>query len=160
MALVVSRSSTVSPPHGDLVLSVVSIRASPNLDILGMKFGGKLTFEDNVRGITSRVSQRIDILRLVKHIFVDSVLPCCYFAFVLPIIEYCSPVWGSAAECHLQLLEGHVYSVPRLCPDQCFMSLCLRRRVAGLSVLYKVNSTLYAGTRSIICASSTSIFLA
>ena len=29
-ALVVRRSKTVSPPHGDLVLSGVSIRASPN----------------------------------------------------------------------------------------------------------------------------------
>ena len=24
----------------------------------------------------------------------------CSFAFVLPIVEYCSRVWGSAAECH------------------------------------------------------------
>ena len=35
--LVVSRSRTVSPSHSDLVLSGVSIRASPNLDILGVK---------------------------------------------------------------------------------------------------------------------------
>ena len=34
-ALVVSLSRTVNPPHGDLVLSGVSICASPNLDILG-----------------------------------------------------------------------------------------------------------------------------
>ena len=48
-------------------------------------------------------------------IFVDtSVLLRCYFAFVLPILEYCSLVWESAAECHLQLLEGKVYSVARL----------------------------------------------
>ena len=33
-ALVVSRSRTVSPPHGDLVLSVVSIRVSPKRDII------------------------------------------------------------------------------------------------------------------------------
>ena len=33
-ALVVSRSSTVNPPHGDLVLSGVSICFCPNLDIL------------------------------------------------------------------------------------------------------------------------------
>ena len=32
-----------------------------------------------------------------------------------------------------------MYSVVRLCPDQ-FLSLCHRRRVAGLSMLYKVNS--------------------
>ena len=43
-ALVVSRSRTVNPPNGDLVLSGVSIRASPNHDILGVKFDSKLTF--------------------------------------------------------------------------------------------------------------------
>ena len=55
----------------------------------------------------------------------------CYFAFVLPILEYCCPVWGSAAEYHLQLLA-------RLCPDLSFL-LCYRRHVAGLSMLYEVN---------------------
>ena len=140
-ALVVSRSRTESPPHGDLVLSGVSIRVSPNLDILGLKFDSKLTFEDHVRSNVSLVSQRIGILRLVRRIFVDtSVLLRCYFAFVLQILEYCSPVWGSAVECHLQLLERHVYSVARRGPDQSFLSLCHRRRVAGLSMLYKVNS--------------------
>ena len=88
----------MSPPYGDLVLSGVSIRASPNLYILGVKFCSKLTFEDHVRGIVSRVSQRIEILRLVKRIFVDScTLLRCYFSFVLPIVEYCSRVWGSAS---------------------------------------------------------------
>ena len=84
----VSRSRTVSPPHGDLILSGVSIRASPNLDILGVKFDRKLIFEDHVRGIVSGVSQRIGILRLVKRIFVDtSVLLRCYFVFVLSFLE-------------------------------------------------------------------------
>ena len=100
-ALKVNRSSTVNPPHGDLVFPGVSICASPNLDILGVKFDSRLTFEDNMRGIVSRVSQRIGILRLVKRVFVNtSVLLRCYSAFVLPILEYCSPVYGSAAECH------------------------------------------------------------
>ena len=36
-ALVVSRSRTVNPPRGDLVFSVVSIRACPNLDILAWR---------------------------------------------------------------------------------------------------------------------------
>ena len=113
-AIVVSRSRTVNPPRGDLVLvwSGVSIRASPNLDILGVKFYSKLTFEDNVCSIVSRVSQSIDILRLVKRIFQDtSVLLCCYYVFDLPIFEHCFSECGSAAECHLQLLVRHVYSV-------------------------------------------------
>ena len=130
-ALVVSISRTVNPPHGDLVLSWGFIQASPNRNILGVKFDNKLTFEDHVRGVVCRVSVRIAILRLV-HIFVDtSVVLRCYFAFVLPILEYSSPVWGSAAECHLQLLERQVYSVAILCSDQSFFSLCHRRNVAG-----------------------------
>ena len=71
-------------PQGDLVLSVVSIQVSTNLDILGVKFVSKLTFEEQVRGIVCSVSQRIGILILLKRIFVDtSVLLRCYFAFVL-----------------------------------------------------------------------------
>ena len=67
-----------------------------------MKFDSKLSFEDHVRDIVSRVSQRIGILKLVKRVFMDtSVLLRCYYAFVLPIHEYCCPVWGSATECQL-----------------------------------------------------------
>ena len=140
-SLVVSRSRTINPPDVDLVLSAVSIRASPNLDILGVKFESKLTFEDHMHGVVSSVSQRIGCLRLVKCIFVDNCLLLrCHFAFVLQILEYCSPVWWSAAKCHLQLLDRQVYSVARLLNDHSFLSLCHRRRVAGLSMLYKVNS--------------------
>ena len=77
-ALVVSISRAVNPPHGDLVLSGVSICASPNLYILAVKFDSRLTFEDHVRSIVSHVSLRIGILRLVMRVFVDtSVLLRC-----------------------------------------------------------------------------------
>ena len=51
---------------------------------------------------------------LCGYLFVASLLRC--ICSLIP--EYCSPVWGSAAECHLQLLERQVYSVARLCPNQ------------------------------------------
>ena len=38
------------------------------------------------------------------------------------------------------VFERQVYSVAMLCPDQSFLSLCRRRRVAVLSMLYKVIS--------------------
>ena len=60
----------------------------------------------------------------------------CYYAFVLPILEYCSPAFWSAAECHVRLLERRVYSVVRLCPDQTLLSFCHRRHVAVLCLLY------------------------
>ena len=106
-----------------------------------MKFESRPTFEDHVLGIVSRVYQRIGILRLVKRVFVDtSVLLRCYYAFVLPILEYCSPVWGSAAKCNLHLFERQVHSVARLYHNQPFLLLCHRRHIAALCMLYKVNS--------------------
>ena len=120
-----------------------------------MKFDSKLTFEDHVRRIIYSVSQRIGILRLVKHVFVDtSLLIRCYFEFVLPILEYCSPVWGSVAECQLQLLERQVYSVAKLCPDQSFLSMCHRLRVAKPSMLYKLIPTLIT-----VCSASFHLLL-
>ena len=75
-ALVVSRSRTVNPPHSDLVLSGVSICASPNLDIPGVKVDSRLTFEYHACSIASRASQSIAILILVKPVFVDTELRC------------------------------------------------------------------------------------
>ena len=94
----VSRSRTVYPPHGDLGLAGVPILSNPSLDILGVRFDCRLTFDSHVRGIVSRVSQRIGILRMVNGVYADtSVLLRCYYAFILPILEYYSHVWGSAA---------------------------------------------------------------
>ena len=70
----------------------------------------KFTFKDYVRGIVSRVSQIIGILRLVKRIFVDtSVLLRCYLSFVLTILKYFSLVRGSVAESPIQLHVRQVY---------------------------------------------------
>ena len=36
------------------------------------------------------------------------------WAFILPVLEYCSPVWMSAATSHLSLLDRVVSQVGRL----------------------------------------------
>ena len=75
---------------------------------------------------------------LCGHLCIASLLLC----ICSPNPWVFSPMWGSAAECHLQLLGRQVYSVARLCPDQTFLSLCHRRHVAALCMLHKVNSNL------------------
>ena len=78
----------MNPAHGEVVLSGVSFRSGPNLDVLGVKFDSKLTFEDYVRGIVSRVSQKKMYFEVVKRILEDtSMLLRCYFAFVLPTLS-------------------------------------------------------------------------
>ena len=127
--------------HGDLGLAGVPILSNPSLDILGVRFDCGLTFESHVRGVVSRVSQRIGILRMVNGVYADtSVLRRCYYAFILSILEYCSPVWGSAASSHLRLLDRQIHAVSRLCPDQILKPLNHRRCVAGMCMLYKIHS--------------------
>ena len=150
---VISRSRTANPPHGDLVMSGVSHCASPSLDILWVKFDSRFTFEDHVRGIVSRVSQRIGILKLVKHVFVDiSVLLRCYYALVLAIIEYCSPVWGllrnvifsfSSGRC-IRWLGFAMICLSCRCVCVCCMlyKVCCEKYVI-LCMSYKVNSNSY-----------------
>ena len=95
-------------------------------------------------------------MRFVKRvIFVDtSVLLRYYFAFVLSILEYCSPVWVAASECLVQLLDRQVYSEDRLCPDQSFLSLCHRRQVASLVCCTWLILTLFA-----VCSASFHLLL-
>ena len=104
-ALVISSTRTVNPPHGDLVLSGVYTRAivptSPSLAC--SLTASSPSFEDHVRGIVSRVSQGISILR---YIFVDTaVLLRCYYVFVLQ--SFCIVLRRGGqlhGECHPQLL--------------------------------------------------------
>ena len=80
------RSRIVNLPNGDLVLSGVSIRFSPNLDILGMKIDCKLTFADHVRGILFLMSLT-ELVFLIKrlsvhgHLCVTSLLLCICYMF-------------------------------------------------------------------------------
>ena len=78
-ALVISSIWTVNPPHGDLVLSGVSTRAiiptSPSLAC--SLTASSPSFEDHMRGIVSRVSQGISILRYIFR------TPLCYFVVIM-----------------------------------------------------------------------------
>ena len=73
--LVVIRSRTVNPPHGNLVLSGVSICASPNLDNLGVKFNSRPTF---VCLLCLSKNWYFEVCEacLVGHFCVDSLLLC------------------------------------------------------------------------------------
>ena len=123
---------TVSPPHGDSVLPGVSIWASPNLNILGVKFGSKLTIEDHVCGIVSSVSQRIGIMTLVKmyicgHCCVTSLLFCICFPNPWVLFSLVR------VSCWMSPSASWTSGV--------FSGLALYRlRVALLSMLYKINS--------------------
>jgi len=105
-ALIISRSRTVYPAFPDLVLGGAIVEIVHELKLLGILLDSKLTFESQIRVIVASTSGRLGILRKALHLYCDAeVVSRSYWSYVLPVLEYCSPVWSSAATCHLSLLD-------------------------------------------------------
>ena len=62
----------------------------------------------------------------------------CFWSFVLPVLEYCSAVWCSAADTHLKLLDRVVSGACLLAGGVLNCDLCHRRSMAVLCMLYKI----------------------
>ena len=104
--MIVSRFRTVFPPQPDLLVGSTSLNSC---NLLGFRFDSKFTFERHIRTISSSVAQKIGLLRKSFRIFgVHDVLLRCFNSFILPCLEYCSPVWSSAADSHLKLLDRNL----------------------------------------------------
>ena len=95
-----------SPP---LTIGGTVLKESDDLVILGVTFDSKMTFENYLSSVSRTASQRLGILRKSWRVFHDrSLLGRCFRGFVLPVLEYCSAVWYSAADTHLKLLDRAV----------------------------------------------------
>ena len=79
---------------------------SADLVILGITFDAKMTFEKHLYSVSSAAAQRLGIMRKCWQVFHDrSLLLRSFSSFVLPVLQYCSAVWCSAAYSHLKLLD-------------------------------------------------------
>ena len=67
-----------------------------------------------------------------------SLLGRCFRGFVLPLLEYCSAVWCSAADTHLKLLDRAVCGALFLTGGVFECDIAHRRSVAVLCLLYKI----------------------
>ena len=107
--MIVSRPRTIHPQSPPLTIDGTVLKESDALVILGVTFDSKMTYEKHLRSVSRAASQRLFILKKSWRVFHDrSLLPMCFRGFVLPLLEYCSAVWCSAADTHLKLLDRAV----------------------------------------------------
>ena len=103
---IVSRSRTIHPESPPLTIGGTVLKEPDDLVIWGVTFDSKMTFEKHLRLVSRAASQRLGILRKPWRVFHDrSLHGRCFRDFVLPVLEYCSAVWCSAADTHLKLLD-------------------------------------------------------
>ena len=69
---------------------------------------------------------------------IDRFLGDPFVGFVLPVLEYCSAVWCSAADTHLKLLDRAVSGARFLTWGVFECDISHRRSVAVLCMLYKI----------------------
>ena len=110
----------------------------PNTVILGVTFDSKMTFEKHLRSVSRAASQRLGILKSWRVFHDRSLLGRCFRGSILPVLEYCSAVWCSAADTHLELLDRAVSGARFLtgCVFECDISH--RRSMAVLCMIYKI----------------------
>ena len=98
-----------------------------------------MTFEKHLLSVSKAASQRLGILMKSWRLFRDrSVLVRCFLGFVLPVLEYCSAVWCSAANTHLRLLDRVVGGARFLTGGVFECDIAHRRSVAILGMLYRI----------------------
>ena len=101
-------------------------------------FDSKFTFELHLRSVSKLISQKLGLLRKSVKVFGDqSILRKCFNSFILPSFEYCSPVWSSAADSHLKLLDRNLNGCKFLIPGL-DTNLWHRRSVSCLCMLFKI----------------------
>ena len=123
-----------SPP---LTIGGTVLKESDDLVILGVTFDSKSTFEKHLHSVSRAASQTLGILRKCWKVFHDrSVLGRCFRVFVVPVLEYCSAVWCSAADTHIKLLDGAVSGARFLTGGVFECDISHRRSVAVLCMLY------------------------
>ena len=140
-SLVFSRSRSPDPPHPDIVIGDSRVKNCCTLKLLGVVLDSKLTFEPHLRLTASSISQKIGLLRKCWKIYSsDDVVRNCFYSFILPLFEYCSPVWCSASEVHLKLLDRVFNQIKFLLPSV-VLKLEHRRMVGALSLMFKIASS-------------------
>ena len=107
--------------------------------ILGVTFDSKITFEKLLRLFSRAASERHGILRKSWRVFHDrSLRGRCFRGVVLPVLEYCSAVWCSAADTHLKILDRVVRGSQSQTGGVFECDIAHRRSVAVLCMQYKI----------------------
>ena len=129
--MMVSRSRTMHLQSPPLTIGGTVLKESDDRIILGVTFDSKLTFEKHLRLVSRAASRRLSILIKSWRVFHDrSLLERFFWGFVLPVLEYCSVVWYSAADTHLKLLDRAVSGARFLTGGVIECNIAHRRSIA------------------------------
>ena len=86
-------------------LGTYVLSETDKIEDLGLLFNSSLNFHQHIQSICSKAKSQIFLLR--KRFLSKDVkyLLLAYKTYILPILNYCSPVWSPSTACDILLLE-------------------------------------------------------
>ena len=94
--------------NGDCIENVESFK------YLGVTFDPLLSWCEHVNHISSKISQRIGVIRRIKFYLPNDILNMLAKALVMPHFDYCSPVWTNCNTTLLNSLQIHHNRLARI----------------------------------------------
>ena len=106
--MIVSRSRTIHPQPNPLTIDGTVLKESVDLDLLGVTFDSKLTFEKHLRSVSRAASQRLGILRKSWRVFhVRLIIGRCFWVLSCQF-------WNTVLQCGVRLpIHTLNYTGPR-----------------------------------------------
>ena len=149
----------------NLVLNGVPIEEKQKAKYLGIIMDNKLTFEDHIKHIKSKLIKGNAILAKVRHFIPAHLLINTYNAHIQPHIDYGHNLWGYAAQCHLDNIVSQQKRSLRIMhfKDWRFRgssTLFLQSKILPLSKQILLNSgkTLWKAAHGLICPTLQPLF--
>ena len=90
--------------HEDIILSNKILQQAHYTNFLGIIIDDKLKWANHISYIKNKIAKGMGILLKARKVLKIQVLLQLYHSFVFPYLIYCSEVWGTASDIHIQPL--------------------------------------------------------
>ena len=90
--------------HEDIILSNNILQQAHYPKFLGIIIDDKLKWANHISYIKNKIAKGMGILLKARKVLKIQVLLQLYHSFVFPYLIYCSEVWGTASDIHIQPL--------------------------------------------------------
>jgi hypothetical protein len=148
--LLSNRTNNLSKSSLNFSMSYTKLGESCELKDLGVVFDSRLNFSSHIDAILGKAKQRLYLLRKSFCSCDDRALVLAFKTYVLPLLDYCSPIWSPCLVTDIVRIESIQRSFTKslkMCNSLSYndrlskcdlFSLERRRLFADLSLLYKI----------------------
>jgi len=98
MVIASKRKLSEIPEDLNITINESIIKTIKSEKLLGVVFDQNLSWSDHIDYVCKKITQRLGILRRIKHYLTLEARLACYNCLIQSLMEYCCVVWGNASK--------------------------------------------------------------